>query len=216
MEKISSEWAALEKFVGQNVPMFLKVLLWKTGYDSLLSIKQITTDTIKELEQFMQRKKNEILPKIFTELNNFGNKDYSLSEYEDQEVFEFLPGHRTILMSFRSNIEGMQLKGVDQFKEDATHSSNKLMENEKYSVILREFIKTADQNYNKSKYANQYNDIVKFFSTYIFLLCGRVCYETLNKNLPIPSTKTICKLVCFNIINIHLYDFQSIYIRHFS
>lgn len=62
-----------------------------------------------------------------------------------------------------------------------------------YSVILTELLKTANNNFNKSKHAYQYNAIVRYFSTYVFLLCSRRCYETLNKNLPIPSTKTICK-----------------------
>lgn len=199
MENLSNEWAALENVFGQRVPMFLKLLLWKTGYDSLLSVKQISTDAVKELEEYIQRKKNQIFPEIFAELNNFGNDDHSLSGYNDQEVFEFLPGHRTILMSFRNNIENMQLQIVDQLRDDATYGTDQSMDIGKYSVILRELIKTADHNWNKSKYANQYNDVVKYFSTYIFLLCGKVCYETLNKNLPIPSTKTICKLVSFNI-----------------
>lgn len=199
MEKIASEWAELEKFVGQSVPMFLKLLLWKTGYDSLLSIKEISNNTIEGLEQYIQRKKNQIFDEIFTKLNDFGNNDHSLSIYKEQEVFEFLPGHRTILLSLRSNIENMQLQAVNHIENDAFLGSDEWMESRKYSVILRELIKTANQNSNKSKYAYQYNDVVKFFSTYVFLLCGRVCYETLNKNLPIPSTKTICKLVHFNI-----------------
>lgn len=68
---------------------------------------------------------------------------------------------------------------------------------EQYSVILTELIKTANKNKNRSKNGYQYEDIVKYFSTYIFLLCGRTCYETLNKNLPMPSTKTICKYIFF-------------------
>lgn len=196
MEKIASEWAALEKFVGQSVPMFLKLLLLKTGYDSLLSIKQISTDTIEDIQQYIQRKKNQIFSEIFTELNHFDNTDQVASGYEEQEVFEFLPGHRTILLSLRSNIRNMQLQAVDQMEIGGAQGSEESIE--KYSVILRELIKTADQYLNKSKHAYQYNDIVKFFSTYVFLLCGRVCYETLNKNLPIPSTKTICKFVRFN------------------
>lgn len=59
--------------------------------------------------------------------------------------------------------------------------------------MLSKLIESANTNRNKSKNAYQYDDIVKNFATYIFLLCGRTCYETLNKNLPIPSTKTICR-----------------------
>lgn len=73
-------------------------------------------------------------------------------------------------------------------------------EQTEYSVILSQLIKTAERNKNKSKHANYYSDTIKYFSTYIFLLCGRTCYETLCRNLPIPSTKTICE--CIYLIEI--------------
>lgn len=194
MEKIQSEWSALENFVGYNVPVFLKLLLWKTGYDSLLSIKGISNEEIQQLEQYVQRKRDQTISEVFIELNEIIGDDNSISEYKEQEVFEFLPGHRTILMSLQKNIDRMQSQALKHTTQliDGTHSNSEL-EVRKYSVILTELLKSANQNFNKSKYAYQYNDVIKYFSTYIFLLCGRTCYETLNKNLPIPSTKTICK-----------------------
>lgn len=56
-------------------------------------------------------------------------------------------------------------------------------------------IDVLKRNQGKSKNARQYNDAIRLFSTYIFLLCGRTCYETLSKSLPMPSTKTICKIL---------------------
>lgn len=79
------------------------------------------------------------------------------------------------------------------FSQTDVTDSNIELDTGKFSVILTELLRTAEQNFKKSKHANQYNDIIKYFSTYIFLLCGRTCYETLHKNLPIPSTKTIRK-----------------------
>lgn len=192
MEKITSEWANFENCVGQNVPMFLKLLLWKTGYDSMVSIKQISTHTIRSLEQFVQKRKNQILSDVFRTLELSGGNDHSLNDYKEQEVFEFLPGHRTILLSLRHKIECMQSQAVDLTAVDNENVEN-MIQGAKYSIVLREFMKTADKNWNKSKPAHRYNDVVKYFSTYIFLLCGRTCYETLNKNLPMPSTKTICE-----------------------
>lgn len=193
MDAIKSEWARIENFVGHNVPMFLKVLLWRCGYDSMVSIKQISSVTIDKLEQYIQKKRNQIVPEILLELENVGDNDNSLMEYKNQKMFEFLPGHRETLLCLRSNIEKMQLKSVSESEDCDEVMAYSATDTIEYSVILKELIKTADKNFKKSKHAYQYNDIIKYFSTYIFLLCGRTCYETLNKNLPIPSTKTICK-----------------------
>lgn len=190
MDKITNEWSDIETFVGYKVPMFLKLILWESGYDCMISIKEITNDKIIKLEDFIQKKRNKILYKILSDLEKLNKSDDSLNAYKEQQLFQFLPGHRNILLSLRGNIERMQ--------QAVTSGSDKLVTEvhectEEYSVILTELFKTAKNNLNKSKHAYQYNDIVRYFSAYIFLLCGRTCYETLNKNLPIPSTKTICK-----------------------
>lgn len=185
MDDIKREWAHLENFVGHNVPMFLKLLLWKCGFDSMISIKQISSVQIGKIEEYIQTKGNQKLFEILLELDD---NDSSVMVYKNQQIFEFLPGHRETLLSLQSNIEKMQSKHVCE-----TKCYGEVTDTSKYSVILTELIKSAENNSNKSKHAYHYNDIIKYFSTYIFLLCGRTCYETLNKNLPIPSTKTICK-----------------------
>lgn len=184
--ELESEWTILEKCIGDKVPMCLKVLLWKTGYDSLYSVKYISNDNIEKIEKFIQRKRKLIMPQL-DELCD--ENDTALAEYKKQRIFEFLPGHRSILLDLPRSIENMQSQVMNA---DTTDLPFELPS--EYSVILKEFVDTANNNLHKSKNAYQYNDIVKYFSTYIFLLCGRTCYETLNKNLPIPSTKTICKL----------------------
>lgn len=199
LEEITNLWSNLENFVGHNVPMFLKLLLWQCGYDCMLSLKQITNETLDRLEKYIEKNKNKILCKIMRDLDELKYCDDSLNSYKNQDVFEFLPGHRIILLGLRNNIENMQshvfndgFKCFDKLMINA--GTNEVRGNTgEYSVILTELLKTAKNNSNKSKHAYQYNDIVRYFSTYIFLLCGRTCYETLSKNLPIPSTKTICK-----------------------
>lgn len=41
LEKIRNEWTNLEHYMGFEVPVCLKFLLWKSGYDSTYSVKQI-------------------------------------------------------------------------------------------------------------------------------------------------------------------------------
>lgn len=184
MEIINSEWDKFEKFEGEKFPAFLKVLLWKCGYDCMISLKELSNAKITELEKYIQNNRNNIFSRDLLDSDTLSD---TMSEYRDQAIFEFLPGHRQILLSLRNRIENMQREHSQRV---STAETSEYFE---YSVVLTELLKTAQGNANRSKHANQYNDVIKYFSTYIFLLCGRTCYETLNKNLPIPSTKTICK-----------------------
>lgn len=175
-------WANLEHCVGYKVPASLKYMLWKCGYDCEISVKQISEKRIEELEKFIQKNRNEIL-------SNEGLGD-DMCIYKKQRIFEFLPGHKTILLDLPESIKKMQSENTLEntfFHDDATDDVNK------YSVILSALIKSANRNQNKPKNAFHYDDTIRYFSTYIFLMCGRTCYETLTKNLPIPSTKTVCK-----------------------
>lgn len=76
------------------------------------------------------------------------------------------------------------------------------------SVVLNELLKCSDENAQKNKHWAQYNQIIKDFFTYIYLLGVKNCYETLKANLPIPSTKTICKFD----INIKFSKVQIIFV----
>lgn len=119
-------------------------------------------------------------------MEGFGDNDRSLRDYKEEERFEFLPGHQSTLLSLRNKIECMQSQSVDQALNFVTDVDNdhveEFIEKSKYTIILREFMKTADKNWNKPNTAQRYDDIVRYFAAYVFLLCGRTCYETLNEN----------------------------------
>lgn len=204
------DWKQLECFVGHSVPNNVKVLLQKSGYDSLLSVKQIDEQKICAINNFM---KNFIKTNRET-LQAIDKKDETTFIYETQNEFEILPGHRTVLLALPGYIQKMfdsseRLKGPNRNTEPETSLNVPNPDSNGYSVILSKLIESAHTNKNKSKNANRYDDILKDFATYIFLLCGRTCYETLNKNLPIPSIKTICKH-WMNVLN--NFTFSLIYL----
>lgn len=194
MEGFQYDWKNLENCMGFEVPISLKYILLKCGYDSIISIRQICEERIEELQNFIEKNKNEIL---FNEKYNMLD---DINTYQTQRKFEFLPGHKNILLDLPKHIQMMQSKNA---LESALFQNVACDNEDEYSLILRELIKSAKRNQNKSKHAFNYNDTIKYFSTYIFLLCGRTCYETLCKNLPIPSTKTVCKNI-FTFV-----DFQN-------
>lgn len=120
---------------------------------------------------------------IFKDLNCRHSEFYK-TQATEQGKFKFLPGHRTLLLVLPSYVTKMS--------ETRPNQINTLQE-ESFSVLLGELIKSAQNNAGKEKHHVRYTDIIRHFFTYVYLLCGRNCYETLNRNLPIPSTKTIRK-----------------------
>lgn len=170
------ELKPLEKFIGFEIPICVKSLLLFCGYDTIVSVKQITAQRIVEMQDYIRENSDDLF-------KNNGD----VGDYNNQIRFEFLPGHRTILLSLPQLISDMQANA------HFAPIENDMAKALEYSVVFTHLLETAKTNANKSKNAYQYDDIVKHFATYIFLLCGRACYETLNKNLPIPSTKTIRK-----------------------
>lgn len=58
-------------------------------------------------------------------------------------------------------------------------------------VVLQAMIQSYQQNARNDKFHAQYNDLIRYFATYVFLLAGRSCYEFLKSNIALPSTKTV-------------------------
>lgn len=130
------------------------------------------------MEQFIRMKRELFMSKL-DKIN-----DILAVEYKKQEIFQFFLGYRDISLNLPENIKDMQIqsKVVNQnlTKNDEENDDRKDVSQIEYSHILTQMINVARMNKNKSKHSNQCTDDIKYFSTYIFLLCGRTCYETLN------------------------------------
>lgn len=179
------EWTQLEIYIGEKFPTILKYLLRQCGYDSVFSLKFITEQSILKMEHYINKEKLS----IFEQLNS---DDVTMFEYKKEKLFEFLPGHKEYLLGLPKAIYDFQSHKGESNMKDNTFDFTENMPNQ-FSVILSKLIETALKNKDKPKNAYQYGEVIKDFSTYIFILCGRTCYETLHKNLPIPPIKTICK-----------------------
>lgn len=105
--------------------------------------------------------------------------------YKAQDQFQFLPGHRAVILKIPDLIKQLPINAGLYVGEQSRKN---------VSVVLADLIRTAEENSEKDKNNARYSDINKYFFTYIYLLCGKLGYETLNRNLPIPTTKTIRKL----------------------
>lgn len=101
MEKIKSVWMNFEVYNKLEVPLSLKFLLWKCGYDSMFSIKQINQINIKEMEEFIEKHRNKILEGLLDDNND-------IRVYKKLKTFKFLPGHKNILRDLSKSISVMQ------------------------------------------------------------------------------------------------------------
>lgn len=173
-------WENLEKYLGENVPVCIKKILTSCGYNTLISLQSITSDSIARIESHINENCTDVIHELDCCYHDF---------YKAQKTFKFLPGHYDFLINLAKYIDNSSNVECDYFnlmKSVKNHSG--------FSKIMKELIFTSLQNDAVSKNNACYSDIVRYFATYIFTLCGRSCYEVLYQNLPLPSISTICKL----------------------
>lgn len=159
----------LEVLTGDNLPECLKKILIFCGYNTMLSLQNISPQSIPEIERFINE--NQLgrgITKSF---------DCCCSEtYSEQEKFHLLPGHKAVIIALPEIVKKHQ-------------------EQSRYEIpaylpfILREFIQTAENN--KDRNIPTYSEALKSFATFLFVKCGRSGYEFLSQNLPLPCTNTI-------------------------
>lgn len=160
-----------------NLPSCREKILGFCAYQSADSLRLLDHEKIVEIESHV----TEFGRSLIDELECCHSENY-----KKQRTFRFLPGHRSFLFSLSNYAQ----KFYEIYINQSVCKWNEL-NNESYSVVLKELIKTAQANANKGKHQNSYSDLIRYFCTFIFLTSGRACYEILSKNLPIPSTKTI-------------------------
>lgn len=104
------------------------------------------------------------------------------TSYENVGTFKFKPGHKAFIAGLPKQIQ--LIKEANKSEHTNNHS---------FSYILKTLIDTAVSNSEKNPNGFRYNEIIRSFSTYIYLHCGKACYETLCANLPIPSAYSVCE-----------------------
>lgn len=164
-------WEKIEEIIGEPLPNCIKQILSDCAYDTFASLKSISIESCVEIEKHINTNSRKTI-----QLLDCCHSDY----YKKQQEFKLIPGHKDLIVSL-SKISSVSEENCD-VKPCITNSS-------KFSCVLKELIET--QIGNSGRDCLRYGDIIRWFATYIFLLCGRSCYEMLNHNLPLPSTKTI-------------------------
>lgn len=166
----------IEKTIGESVPTCLKTFLLACGYSSFSSILHISHESICDIEHHMETHVK-TCPEVLQTL------DCCYSEvYKSQTYFKLMPGHKDFLLSLGEYAVGVAQKGGPTVKQNSF-----------LPIILQEMVRTSQQNVESEEHHALYSDLIRYFSTYTFLLSGHSCYEFLKRNLDLPSTKTVCK-----------------------
>lgn len=168
MEKLKKIISLLEKQNDDKIPESVIYILYKSGFDSKIALENITDDSIKIIEEYFD--------------DNFEELIGSLKDYRRSRPFKLLPGHRVLIQSVPELINKANLTE----KNPTPNSSN-------FSFVLKWLIQTVEENADKELKGRRFIENVQLFATYLYLMCGRACYETLSANLPIPQANTIRK-----------------------
>lgn len=161
---------SLNKILGEETPDDIKLILEKSGFDTILSLEKIDENAISEIEEYF-------------------NGDPSMlkgTSYENTKHFKLKPGHKKFLIGLPSRVK---------YFRKQIHPENDSNKYSDFAFIFKELIDVAVANSGKEPNGVRYSDHIRYFATYIYLHCGRKCYETLCANLPLPKTSTICKYI---------------------
>lgn len=159
----------LEHLLGEKIPERVIWILKATGFDRKYSLREITADCILSIEEFINNNRNTIS----------GIPEESI--YSKIHPFKLLPGDRRFIVNIPKYIE--QIDDTETTKWNLSE----------FSFILKCLIDTAQENSNRNIKSFRYSKAIQAFSTYLYLMCGRSCYDTLCANLPIPQSSTVGK-----------------------
>lgn len=175
------DWNKIQNLIKEPIPECIKQILSWCAYDTIASVRNINSESLFQI----QRQVNSyFLPKIQELTCCYAEF------YKQQSKFELLPGHRDFILTLPKYL----------------NVPTSYTQNIAFSTILNSLIETSEQNAGKDKHQSHYDDIIRYFSTYLFLRCGRSCYELLNHNLPLPSTRTVCECWIHFIYFVYFYS----------
>lgn len=181
MSADSFVWEQFEAVV--KMPCSLKLILSMCGYDNELCLRTFVASDIKDIENYMN------------DTNSY--REISDNIYRKQKTFQILPGHQKMLLEATKRFGGTTFtpkcecgRSSARFR-DAENEASTVTKPTKYSAILQELINSADTNTGKPPEGRRYSDNLQNFSRFIYMLCGKLCYEFLSANLPLPAYSSI-------------------------
>lgn len=189
-------WTIVENIIGESMPKCVQKILSACGNSTLLSLKGISAESIVQINEHVNLHCRDVIQNL-----TCSHPECSCECYKNQVTFQLLQGHRELILAIAKTIDHQYEHG-NQDENEYELLMKAVENNSTLSVIMKELLKTALRNGQYPKNHADYSDIIRYFASYIFILCGRSCYTVLCKNLPLPSFSSICRYrfclsVCF-------------------
>lgn len=151
----------------------MKEILKKSGFDTPEYLCGLTEFQLNQLEENINLNR--------TMFENIQIECLHIANYKNNQNFKFLFGHRFLILNF-AKIPA---------PTDTNRTFARTFEHPSFPILLKQMIKTALNNYEKSSTSNRYPELLMDFAIYIYIMGGKACYEVVAANLPLPSTNTI-------------------------
>lgn len=171
----------IESFMGEKLPPCVKKILSETGYDNSVSLVDVQSSELDYIEESLNKELHFIIEDL---------ECCHSAKYKNQQTFRFLSGHRKLILRLSNVLQ--EMKELETIPSKRSNNLNYLND---FSFLMKTLIETAERNGCKIPTQHRYCEIIRCFAAYIYMTCGKMCYETLCRNLPLPQPSSICKFV---------------------
>ncbi|KAF2880024.1 hypothetical protein ILUMI_26145 [Ignelater luminosus] len=194
------------------LPLYLQNILKYSGYDNVPVLSQLREEDIITVEKFTREdihafvKPDDNLEtfcvskceskavdwSIYSKANRTKKKRLDEASIDNNLITDYFPILNEIEHILKQNKE-LEMMLIDKVLKARAKTEDTSPEIKTSSGILKLLCGTAINNSNnKNPSANRYDKSLKLFCSSLFLLCGRLVYQTIQKNLPnsIPSIST--------------------------
>lgn len=130
---------------------------------------------------------------------------------KDSEQFQFLPGERLLIKELAAHVkrmvdDGGTNGGILHFQQTAstiasnvstdTSKSDKLPDTSTH-FFLHKLLTAANRNSTRKKGGYRFDSEIKFYASYLRMICGPLAYETIQKNLEcaLPSLTSVNRYI---------------------
>lgn len=191
MDETSNDvWNSIEGMCSkQNLPNCIKTILFHAGFDNLFGISALNEQSIAQIEEYVNLNGNGIVENL-----NCCHAD----EYKNSianKIFRFLTGHKKLILMVGEIVAKSIARKNENCETQITEIWNALESFEPILPnVLKQLIKEALKNIQVTDNLNRYQDTIKYFAIYVYLMCKRQCYEVLSSNLSMPAASTVGKI----------------------
>lgn len=181
-------WHSIETLIENSViPNCIKTILFNSGYDTSLAIASINEGCVVEIENYINANGNFI--EIVKDLQCCHSELYK--DGVRRKTFRFLPGLKNLIIKIAEIVANSTTQNERNSQSQLERLMKEIQCQPALPEILKEVVRTALENSQKAPNLNRYPDTLKYFAIYVYLLCGRQCYEILCNNLAMPAASTI-------------------------